>query len=63
MFVMSATISVSGDAAIDDQLNARVSNLKCSGDGMIGSLASGSSSPTLTKSKAAIALMAPRSDR
>jgi hypothetical protein len=41
MFVMSTTVTVSGEAEIDDKLNARVSKLTCSGDGMIGSLASG----------------------
>jgi hypothetical protein len=59
MFVMSATITVSGEATIDDQLNARVSNLKCSGDGMIGNLASGFIKPYFDKiERNPIALMA-----
>ena len=39
MFVMSATVAVSGDVSIDDDLNARFENLKCAGDGMIASTA------------------------
>ncbi len=39
MFIMSATLTVSGKLEVDDQLNARVSGLSCRGDGMIASAA------------------------
>ena len=49
MFVMSATVTVSGEAEVDDQLNARLSKLTCSGDGMVGSVASGFIKPYFAK--------------
>ncbi len=39
MFVMSAKIAVTGKLEIDDKLEARISNLGCTGEGMIASAA------------------------
>jgi hypothetical protein len=49
--LMSTKVRVSGDAEIDDQLQARLSHLTCTGDGMIGSLASGFIRPYLEKAQ------------
>jgi hypothetical protein len=57
--LMSTKVKVSGDAEIDDKLQARLSNLSCAGDGMIGSLASGFIRPYLEKvEQKPVALMA-----
>lgn len=39
MFIMSATVALSGRLDIDQELNARLSELSCRGDGMIASAA------------------------
>lgn len=41
MFVMTAKVAVGGTLTIDDEFNARLSNLGCRGDGMLASAASG----------------------
>lgn len=46
---MQATITLSGSLAIDEGLNARLSDLNCSGSGMIGGLACGFLQPYLEK--------------
>ena len=46
---LSANIRISGSAAIDEQMNARLSGLTCSGDGTLGSLACGFISPHLQR--------------
>ncbi len=49
MFIMTAAVVVSGNIQIDDQLNARLSDLACSGDGMIASAANALLKPQLQK--------------
>ncbi|HEX8522202.1 MAG TPA: hypothetical protein VF669_08090 [Tepidisphaeraceae bacterium] len=39
--MMSGVIHITGNLDIDDELNATVTNLQCSGEGMIGSAAAG----------------------
>jgi hypothetical protein len=46
---VTATIHISGELSIDDQLNARFSKLACRGEGMVGSLVSGLVQPQLDK--------------
>ncbi len=46
-FLFRANIDVSGQIDIDDTFNARISNLKCRGEGTIGSLACGVLEPIL----------------
>ena len=48
-FLFRANIDISGQVDIDDAFNARVSNLKCRGDGTIGSIACGVLEPHLQK--------------
>ncbi len=49
MFVMSADLALSGELAVDGQLNARVSGLTLGGDAMITKLAAGFIRPHLDK--------------
>lgn len=46
---MTVALRFSGEAAIDDQLNATLSNLRCTGEGVIGSAVSGFVGPQLAK--------------
>ncbi len=46
---LSTTIRITGRLEIDDQLTAAISNLNCSGDGAIGSMACGFLAPQLAK--------------
>ena len=39
VFVMTAKVTVTGTAEVDDQLNLRLSDLQSSGDGMLGNMA------------------------
>jgi hypothetical protein len=48
-FMFRTNIDISGQVDIDDSFNARISNLKCRGDGTIGSLACGALEPHLQK--------------
>ncbi len=45
----ATTIELKAKLAVDDDLNATVSGLKCTGDGAIGSLACGFLAPHLQK--------------
>jgi hypothetical protein len=47
VFIATATLTLSGDLDLDDQLNARLSNLRFAGDGMVASLAGGFIRPQL----------------
>jgi hypothetical protein len=49
VFVASAKLTVRGQAEIDDNLNARFSDLTVSGEGMIASMAQGFIQPHLTE--------------
>lgn len=49
MFIATATVSLSGDIGVDEQLEARISNLRFSGDGMIAKAASGFIRPHIEK--------------
>ena len=49
VFVMSATLALTGRLAIDDALNARISNLALDGDGMILKLAGSYAKPHLDR--------------
>ena len=49
MFIATATVALSGDVDLDDQLNARLSNLCFDGDGMVANLAGGFIRPQLAK--------------
>jgi hypothetical protein len=49
MFIVTAAITLTGDLAIDDQLNARLSNLRFSGEGVIANAAGGFIRPRLEK--------------
>jgi hypothetical protein len=49
MFIATATVTLSGDVDLDEQLNARLSNLRFSGDGMVANLAGGFIRPQLAK--------------
>lgn len=46
---LSANVRLSGSVAIDDQLNARLSGLTCTGEGALGSLACGFLTPHLQR--------------
>ncbi len=46
---LSANVRISGSASIDDELNARLSGLTCSGDGTLGNLACGFIAPHLQR--------------
>lgn len=46
---LSATVRMSGKAEVDEQLTARVSDLECSGEGALGSLACGVLGPYLER--------------
>jgi hypothetical protein len=50
-FLPAATIRVRGQLAIDDRLNATVSNLSVEGEGMIGGLAAGMIRPRLQQAE------------
>jgi hypothetical protein len=41
MFIATATVTLSGDVDLDEQLNAQLSHLRFSGDGMVANLAGG----------------------
>ena len=41
MFIMSAAVTLAGELAIDDQFAARLSQLRVSGEGMIGTMVNG----------------------
>ena len=43
----NATVTLSGDVDLDEQLTARLSNLRFSGDGMVANLAGGFIRPKL----------------
>jgi hypothetical protein len=47
VFIATATLTVSGQLEVDDQLNARISGLRVGGDGMIASMAQGMIQPKL----------------
>jgi hypothetical protein len=47
MFIATATVTLSGDIDLDDELSARLSNLRFSGDGMVANLAGGFIRPHL----------------
>lgn len=49
MFVMSAAVKLTGEVAVDDALHARLSNLRVSADGMIGTLVNTVARPFLEK--------------
>ena len=46
---LSVTLRISGSVAIDEQLNARLSGLVCTGEGTLGSLACGFIAPHLQR--------------
>ncbi len=46
---LGATVRVTGGLEIDDQLNARLRDLKCTGEGALGALASGFIAPYLQR--------------
>ncbi len=46
---LSASVRITGSVAIDEQLNARLSGLACTGEGTLGSLACGFLSPQLQR--------------
>ena len=46
---LSATVRMSGKAAVDEHLTARLSDLECSGEGALGSLACGVLGPYLER--------------
>jgi len=46
---MSASLRITGQLDLDDQLNARISGLDCNGDGAIASVACGVLKPHLQK--------------
>lgn len=46
---LSAAIRISGSLAIDEHLNARLSDLECAGDGPLGSVACGFIAPHLAR--------------
>ena len=48
-FLFRTNIDVSGQVDIDDQFNARISNLKCRAEGTVGSLACGALQPHLQR--------------
>ncbi len=48
-FLFRANVDISGQVDIDDQFNARISNLKCRGEGTIGSMACGALQPHLQR--------------
>jgi hypothetical protein len=48
-FLFRTNVDISGQVDIDDQFNARVSNLKCRGDGTVGSIACGVLEPHLQR--------------
>lgn len=49
VFVMKAPVTLTGDVAIDDDLNLHLSNLTVGGSGMIANMASGFAQPYLKK--------------
>ncbi len=49
MFLMTAGATLAGELSVDDELNARVSNLRLDGAGMIGSMANNFLRPVLQK--------------
>lgn len=49
MFIVTAAVTLSGDLAVDDQLEARLSNLRFGGEGMIANAAGGFIRPQLAK--------------
>lgn len=52
VFVMKAPVSLTGDLAIDDDLNLHLSNLAVGGSGMLANLANGFAQPHLKKLEA-----------
>ncbi len=48
-FIATATVTISGDADLDEQLVARLSNLRMGGEGMIANLAGGVIRPVLAR--------------
>lgn len=49
MFIVTAAITLSGEVTVDDQLDARLTNLRFSGEGMIANAAGGFIRPQLEK--------------
>jgi hypothetical protein len=49
MFIVTAAVTLSGELAVDDQLDARLSNLRFGGEGMIANAAGGFVRPHLEK--------------
>ena len=49
MFIMSATVTLTGELAIDEQFTARLSQLRLTGEGMIGTMVNGFARPHLEK--------------
>jgi hypothetical protein len=45
--MVSGTLNLSARVVVDDELNATISDLKCTGEGMIGTMAAGSVQPKL----------------
>jgi hypothetical protein len=46
-FVFRTNIDIAGQVDVDEKFNARISNLKCRGDGAVGSVACGALEPHL----------------
>lgn len=49
MFVMSAAVKLAGEVTVDDALHARLSNLRVSADGMVGTMVNTVARPFLEK--------------
>ena len=49
MFIMSATVTLTGELSIDEQFTARLSQLRLSGEGMIGTMVNGFARPHLDR--------------
>ena len=49
MFIMSAAVTLTGELSIDEQFTARLSHLRLSGEGMIGTMVNGFARPHLEK--------------
>ena len=52
VFMMKAPVTLTGDVAIDDDLNLHLSNLTIGGSGMIANMASGFAQPYLKRVQA-----------
>ncbi len=52
--LVTATVRITGQIDIDKDLNARISNLKCNGEGVVGTLVCGIVGPSLEKNNGRI---------